>query len=273
MADREPGEVQSAGDRLAGRKVLLVGAGGIGVVVAHRLAHDGARILGTHRQDAEQAVSLGRSLPPGAWLGSVRLDVTVPGDLSEALGEGPGSPGRAAELLGAPDTLVITTGHRHHLEFFTEQDPDMARMIMETELIGPMEVIRRVLPGMRAAGLGRVVVIGSDSGRAGTFGDASSSAARAGLMGLVRSLARETAREDITVNIVSPGPTDTPMLAEMLADEGLTGKVMGGTLRAVPKGRAGRPEEIAEAVAYLVGPASGYTTGQVLSVSGGLTVS
>ncbi len=119
---------------------------------------------------------------------------------------------------------------------------------------------------------GRIVIIGSDSGKAGTLGDATSSAARAGLMGFVRSISRETARKDITINIVSPGPTDTGLLTEMLSGDGLAAKVMGGTLKAIPKGRAATAEEIAEAVAYFLGPHSGFTTGQVLSVSGGLTM-
>lgn len=260
-------------ERMAGRRVLLVGSGAIGTAVAQRLAADGAELVGTYHQDRQRGAQLASQLPQGAWDGEVQLDVTATASLDAALGDGTETTGRVGEQFGAPDTLVITTGHRHKLQMFTEQDPATDRQILETELLGPMDVIRRVLPHMKAQGFGRVVLIGSDSGRAGTLGDAASSAARAGLMGLARSLARETARQDITVNVVSPGPTDTSMLEGMLEAEGLTGKVMSGTIKAVPKGRPADPAEIAEAVAYLVGPVSGFTTGQVLSVSGGLTFS
>lgn len=253
------------------RRVLLVGAGAIGEAVAQRLTAEGAQLAGTFRRNREGILDFANRLPPDAWQGEVELDVTDAASLDAALGDGRDTTGRVGEILGVPDTLVITTGHRHKLQMFTRQDPETDREILETELLGPMEVIRRVLPQMQAQEFGRVVLIGSDSGRAGTLGDGASSAARAGLMGLARSLARETARHDITVNVVSPGPTDTALLGDMLKTEGLTGKVMAGTVKAVPKGRPAQPAEIAEAVAYLVGPFSGFTTGQVLSVSGGLT--
>lgn len=252
----------------AGRRVLLVGTGGIGAAVAARLAAEGARIFGTYRSDHDGAAEVGVRLPAGAWAGSARLDAADPASVDDVAGPG----GSAAAALGGLDTLVVTTGHRHPLAFLAATDPSVIEDIVRTELVGPMLLVRAVLPGMVEAGFGRIVLVGSDSGRAGTLGDAASSSARAGLHGLARSAARETARTDVSINVVSPGPTDTGLLAGMLAAEGLTGKVMSGTVKAVPKGRAARPEEVAAAVAYLASADAGFTTGQVLSVSGGLTM-
>ncbi|GGC99708.1 acetoacetyl-CoA reductase [Tersicoccus solisilvae] len=256
------------GGAFAGRRVLLVGVGGIGTAVAERLAAAGARLVGTHHGAGDTAAAVAARLPDGSWAGAVRLDVTDPADVERVAGTG----GLAPTLLGGLDTLVVTTGHRHPLRLLTDTDDATVGDILDTELRGPMLLVRAVLPGMLAAGFGRIVVIGSDSGRAGTLGDAVSSAARAGLGGLARSVARETARSDVTINVVSPGPTDTPLLAGMLADDGLTGTVMAGTVRAVPKGRPARTAEVAAAVAHLASADAGFTTGQVLSVSGGLTM-
>lgn len=251
-----------------GRKVLLVGTGAIGTAIAERLAGAGARIFGTFHENGEGATAMGDRLPYGSWAGAAPLDASDANSVQQIAG----ADGEAAAALGGIDTLIITTGHRHSLGLLKDTDPELLHDILDTELYGPMLLVRAVLPGMLDKGFGRIVLIGSDSGKAGTMGDAASSAARAGLAGTARSVARETARKDISINVVSPGPTDTPLLAGMLADEGFTGKVMNGTLKAVPKGRPAFAEEIAAAVAHLASDEAGYTTGQVLSVSGGLTM-
>lgn len=258
----------SASGSFSGRKVLLVGTGGIGAAIAQRLAGAGARIFGTHHGNREGAAALEAQLASGSWAGGARLDAADPAAVQEIAGIG----GAAAKVLGGIDTLIVTTGHRHELKVLKDTEPELLREVLDTELYGPMLLVRAVLPMMLEAAFGRIVLIGSDSGKAGTLGDAASSAARAGLAGMARSVARETARSDVSINVVSPGPTDTPLLAELLADEGFSGKVMGGTLKAVPKGRPARVEEVAAAVAHLASPEAGYTTGQVLSVSGGLTM-
>lgn len=252
----------------AGRKVLLVGIGGIGAAIAERLAGAGARIFGTFLGNGEGAAAVGHGLPSGSWAGAAQLDASDANSVQQIAR----ADGVAAAALGGIDTLIVTTGHRHALKLLKDTEPDTLHKILDTELYGPMLLVRAVLPGMLEAGFGRIVLIGSDSGKAGTLGDAASSAARAGLAGMARSVARETARTDVSINVVSPGPTDTPLLAGMLADEGFSGKVMNGTLKAVPKGRPARAEEIAAAVAHLASAEAGYTTGQVLSVSGGLTM-
>lgn len=267
-ADQIDQRVPQVGTELEGRRVLLVGIGGIGAAVAHRLAGRGATVFGTYCSRSGPAEALEASLPEGRWAGAAALDASDADAVAAVAGPG----GAAERAMGGVDTLVVTTGHRHELDFFTSSDPQQTAEVVATELLGPMNLVRAVLPAMQESGFGRIVIVGSDSGKAGTLGDAASSAARAGVAGFSRAVARETARKDITVNVVSPGPTGTEMLAGMLSDEGLAGKVMNGTVKAIPKGRTGEPEEIAEAVAYLVGPHAGFTTGQVLSVSGGLTM-
>lgn len=251
----------------SGRRVLLVGTGGIGGAIADRLAADGQRLFGTYHGNADGSDALGARLPQGTWASHARLDATD----ADAVQAVVSPQGTASAQLGGI-TLVVTTGHRHPLQILAQMDPQIMQVIIRTELLGPALLVRAVLPGMLEAGFGRIVLIGSDSGKAGTPGDAMSSAARAGLYGLAMSVARETARQDVTINVVSPGPTDTGLLAGMLADDGLTGKVMAATVKAIPKGRAAQPREIAAAVAYLASTDAGFTTGQVLSVSGGLTM-
>lgn len=249
-------------------RVLIVGLGGIGTAVARRLAEPGRIIFATYHSNPTSVEELTDQLGTDVVVGSAALDVTDPQSIEAVCARG----GAAEQALGGPvDTVVITTGYRHDLSILTKQDPAEISRIITTELLGPTLVARAVLPTMLDQKFGRLVLIGSDSGKAGTLGDAASSAARAGLMGLVKSLARETSRADVTVNLVSPGPTDSELLDSMLADDGLAGKVMQGTVKAILKGRPADPGEIAEAVAYFVGANSGFTTGQTLSVSGGLT--
>src|SRR4029077_6383502 len=130
---------------------------------------------------------------------------------------------------------------------------------------------RAVLEGMATRGAGRIVSIASDAGRVGAAGEAVYSGCKAGIIGFSKSLAREVARHGITVNAVCPGPTDTALLASVM--EGERGaKILAGMQRAIPLGRLGRPEDVAGAVAYLVSAEAAYVTGQVLSVSGGLSM-
>lgn len=256
-------------ESFSSRRVLVIGVGGIGQAVADRLASSGAQVFGTfHHNPASGSGSEGGGYS-GSLLGAAACDVTEASSVQAVAGPG----GAAEAALGAPpDIVVVTSGHRHAFGMLTDLDPSEIHDIVHTELLGPLHVVRSVLPGMKEVGFGRIVLIGSDSGKAGTLGDAASSAARAGLLGLARSVARETALMDITINVVSAGPTDTGLFAGMLDSSGLTGKVMRATLKAVPKARPGSPAEVAEAVVYFAGPQSGFTTGQVLSVSGGLTM-
>ena len=157
-----------------------------------------------------------------------------------------------------------------------ETTEEWTREIVTVERLGVLTVARHVLPHLRAAGAaGRrasLVVVSSDSAKAGSFGDAVSSAARAGVLGMVRSVARENAVVPMTVNAVCPGPTDTAMYRELADAQGLTGKVFSGMTRGIPARRLGTPEEVAATIHFLLCPGTAYITGQAISVSGGLTM-
>lgn len=243
---------------------LVIGSGGIGSQVCRDLAVEGHRVRSTYHRSAEAAEALHRELGEVS-AGCGPLDATDPASCAEAVEQ-------ARQELGAIDILVITTGHRHAFAPFAQMPSQTCTEILAHELSGVMNVLREVLPLQQEAGFGRMVIVASDSGKAGSLGDAVSSAARGGVISLTRSLARETAAQDITVNAVCPGPTDTDLLESMLADDGMTGKVMNGMLRAIPKRRAGSVEEVSSAVVYLTSRPAGYITGQALSVSGGLTM-
>lgn len=116
------------------------------------------------------------------------------------------------------------------------------------------------------------LVVASDSAKAGSMGDAASSAARSGVLGMVKSVARENATVPLTVNAVCPGPTDTEMYRHAAETEGLTGKVFSGMAKGIPARRLGQPQEVGATVAFLLSEGSAYITGQAISVSGGLTM-
>jgi 2-hydroxycyclohexanecarboxyl-CoA dehydrogenase len=129
-----------------------------------------------------------------------------------------------------------------------------------------MHLSQALLAPMRERGSGSIVNIASDAGRVGSLGETVYSAAKAGLIGFTKSLARETARYGIRVNCVCPGPTDTALMAAV------PDKVKEALIKAIPLRRLARPEEVADAVLYFAGADASYVTGQVISVSGGLTM-
>jgi 2-hydroxycyclohexanecarboxyl-CoA dehydrogenase len=137
--------------------------------------------------------------------------------------------------------------------------------IIAINLGGPVHLTQALLPPMIAAGKGKIVNIASDAGRVGSGGETVYAAAKGGVIAFTKSLAREVARYSINVNCVCPGPTDTPMLATRGE------KLREAFLKAIPFHRFAKPEEIADAILFFASDRSNYVTGQVLSVSGGLT--
>lgn len=179
----------------------------------------------------------------------------------------------ALEHFGHIDVLVNTQGAIHQLALFHEEPLADMRRTVEIELMSVIHACRAVIPAMIKQRGGRIVTIGSDSGKVGSTAEAVSAACRGGVIALSKSLARELARHDITVNVVCPGPTETSLLDQMRNAPGLTGKLMDAMVRAIPMRRPGRPEEVADAAVFLASPQASYITGQALSVSGGLTMS
>jgi 2-hydroxycyclohexanecarboxyl-CoA dehydrogenase len=172
--------------------------------------------------------------------------------------------------LGPVEALVNNAGW-DVLARFVEGPPELWDRVIAINLRGVLNATHAVLPGMIARGRGRVVSIASDAGRVGSSGEAVYSACKAGVIGFSKALAREVARAGITVNCVCPGPTETALLASVMAGE-QGEKVLAGMRRTIPLGRLGQPEDVAPAVVYLLSDGAAYVTGQVLSVSGGLTM-
>jgi 2-hydroxycyclohexanecarboxyl-CoA dehydrogenase len=172
--------------------------------------------------------------------------------------------------LGPVDVLVNNAGWER-MALFVESDPALWDRLIAVNFRGALNVTHTVLPGMIERKRGRVVTIASDAGRVGSTGEAVYSGCKAGLIGFSKALAREVARHGVTVNVVCPGPADTQLLADVMAGE-RGQKILAAMQRAIPMGRLAKPEDVAGAVAYLVSEEAGYVTGQVLSVSGGLTM-
>ncbi|OZE87970.1 NAD(P)-dependent oxidoreductase [Rhodococcus sp. 15-2388-1-1a] len=178
----------------------------------------------------------------------------------------------AVEAVGHLDTVVSTVGWTAITKFLDES-PDYWRRIIDVNLMSAIYLSAAAGRVMKDSG-GSIVLTSSEAGTVGTSGEAVYSAAKAGIIALVKSLAREWARFGIRVNAVAPGITATPLLEEqgLVSGDGADGGVLGSILRGVPMRRAGEPSEIAAAIAYLAGDGASYVTGQTLCVGGGLTM-
>jgi 2-hydroxycyclohexanecarboxyl-CoA dehydrogenase len=241
--------------RLEGRKALVTGgASGIGAAIALRLAAEGAEVwVG----DIDTA---GAERVAGEANGhAVELDVT---SLESARG--------AVEAAGGTLDVLVNNAGTDEFGFFTYTTPEQWQKVLDINLGGVINCTSAALPGMQAAKYGRIVNISSEAGRVGSKGSAVYSAAKAGIVGFTKAIAREDARYGITVNAIAPGPIETPLL--MGAKEfGEIGEKVIETMKASTQmGRLGQPEEVAAAVAFLASDDASYVTGETLGVSGGL---
>ena len=250
-------------DRLQDRVVFVTGAGrGIGRAIAERLASEGARVAVTDIDPATAAATaeeLGERYA-GSCIG-LEVDVSSKASVVAGVAE-------TERRLGPIDVLVNNAGW-DKVEPFLESSEETWERVIAINLMGPLHCFKTVLPGMVERGSGSIVSISSDAGRNGSSGEAVYSAAKAGIIGISKTLAREMARHNINVNVVCPGPTETQLLEEVT---GGRPKLREAFTRAVPFRRLGQPEDIAGVVAFLASDDASYMTGQTLSVSGGLTM-
>ncbi len=236
---------------------IVTGAGqGIGKAIAERLAADGATVVVTDINDVsakETADALGN--------GSIglRTDVTDRDSVNEMVAS-------VKAQFGRIDVLVNNAGW-DKAEPFLDSEPETWDRVIAINLYGVLNTSKAVLPIMAEQGSGRVVNLGSDAGRAGSSGEAVYSAAKGGVIAFTKATAREMARNQVSINCVCPGPTDTALFASMGGD-----KLREALTRAIPFRRLGQPEDIANAVAFLASDEAAFITGQTVSVSGGLTM-
>jgi 3-oxoacyl-[acyl-carrier protein] reductase len=241
---------------LTGKCALVTGAsGGIGAAVARALHGAGATVGLSGTREAPLA-ALAADLGARAHL--------LPCDLSDPEAVG-GLIGRAAEAMGAVDILVNNAGITRDALFMRMSDEDWAAVI-EVNLTATMRLCRGAVRGMMKARWGRIINISSVVGATGNPGQANYAAAKAGMVGMTKSIAHEVASRGITANCVAPGFITTAMTDK------LTEAQKAAILGAVPAGRMGTPEEIAAAVLYLASPEAGYVTGATLHVNGGMAM-
>jgi 2-hydroxycyclohexanecarboxyl-CoA dehydrogenase len=246
---------------LEGRRTLITGAAsGIGSATARRLADEGAVvcILDLDGDGAEQMAATLRSA--GAEAYSFAVDIVDATAVAAAIA--------SFESEAGPVEALINNAGWDIAGNFVDSDPAMWRKVIDINLYGPLNVTRAVLPGMIEREAGRIVSLASDAGRVGSSGEAVYAACKGGIISFSKSVAREVARHGITLNVVSPGPSDTPLFARF--DE--SGKLAAALERAIPMRRLGQPEDYPGLVAFLISDDAGFITGQTVSVSGGLTM-
>lgn len=247
--------------RFDGRVALVTGAAsGIGLEVAQGLAQAGATLALLDLPGPGLEASA-RGLASDAGV------ILLPSDVTN-LAAVRASVKKAAAEAGGLD-VVITCAGRAITGPFAESDPSSWRDLLEVNLLGTMNVCYAAIPYLLERGRGRIITIASDAARVGSAGEAAYSAAKGGVISFTKSLARELARHNVTVNCVSPGPTDTPMLRAVTSgDEAVLEKLV----RATPLRRLGTAKDVASAVLFLASDDASHITGQVLSVSGGITM-
>jgi 2-hydroxycyclohexanecarboxyl-CoA dehydrogenase len=243
-------------EALVDKKVVVVtgGAQGIGLAICRRAAETGAAvaIIDLDGQRAKQAAeSVG-----GTAIG-YSADVTDYGQLSEVAQ-------RVATDLGVPTALVANVGWTPD-RYFLENTLEEQERIIAVNYTGSLHSTRLFLPGMIEAGHGRIVYISSDAARAGVAREAVYAGAKAALIGFAKSLAVEVGRSGVTVNVVCPGSTDTPLLRAMFTEEQIQKRI-----RIHPMRRLARPEDVAAVVSFFISEEAGFVNGQVISASGGM---
>lgn len=239
--------------------IVTGGSRGIGRAVAVRLAKDGMNLVINYRGNsaaAEETERICREL--GAEVLLVQGDVSRAEDCEKLAAQ-------AKEAFGRVDVLVNNAGITRDglLARMTEED---FRAVLDVNLVGPWNMIKAVNRIMMKQRYGRIVNLSSVTGLMGNMGQTNYAAAKAGILGMTKSYAREVASRGITVNAVAPGFIDTDMTEAM--PEGAKDKIITG----IPMGRTGKPEDVAEAVAFLASEQAGYITGEVLRVDGGMAM-
>lgn len=238
--------------------VITGAASGIGLATAKRFAGAGAHVIlaDISEEKGEQEAENLRAHGLSAKFN--RMDITDSASISDFREQ--------ALAWRSRIDIIINVAGWGKIEPFVKNSEDFQRRIIDLNLMGPILVTKALLDGMIEREYGKVVNVSSDAGRVGSLGETAYSAAKGGVIAFTKSLAREMARFNINVNCICPGPTETPLLA------GEPEKFLEAFKRATPMRRFGKPGEVADAIHFLASDRASFITGQVMSVSGGLTM-
>jgi 2-hydroxycyclohexanecarboxyl-CoA dehydrogenase len=238
--------------------VVTGAASGIGQATAETLAQAGARVIIADIADEKGEAAAAAIRQKGLQADFIHLDITDDASIASFT--------QAVEgKAGAVDIIVNGAGWGQ-IKPFWEMPFDVWNKIVALNFVGPMKLVKAFLPKMMERNSGKIVNVGSDAGRVGSMGETVYAGAKGGIIAFSKSLAREVARYKINVNCVCPGPTETPLLFAVPE------KHLEAFKRAIPFRRFAKPHEVADAILFFASSRSDYITGQVLSVSGGLTM-
>ena len=251
---------------LEGKVVVVTGgAGGIGEAVCRRFAEEGS-ILAVFDLNAVAAASTAAAIrAAGGQAQDYPVDISDQARVLAAVAE-------VERDLGPIDVLVNNAGWDHAANFL-ETDKALWEKIVGINLYGALHMHHAVLKGMNARARGRIVNVASDAGRVGSSGESVYSFCKGGLIAFSKTLARELAKQQINVNVVCPGPTDTALFRDFCGEGEYGDKLRNALTRSIPFGRLGQPGDLPGAICFLASDDAAFITGQVLSVSGGLTMS
>ena len=237
--------------------VVTGGASGIGLATATGLAQSGATVY-IGDIDEENGRAAANAIGKHGNAAFLRLDVTNDQSIADAV--------RDVQANHPRIDILVNVAGWSKVERFVDTTPELWKRLIDLNYVGTLKVTHAFLAQLTARPAGKIVNVASDAGRVGSGGEAVYSGAKGAVIAFTKALARETARYATNVNCVCPGPTDTPLLAS------IPEKQREALLRAIPFRRFGKPSEVADAILFFASSCSDYLTGQVLSVSGGLTM-
>ncbi len=246
------------------RAVVTGGGGGIGSAICRRFAEEGVTVaVFDIAEDAARrtAESCGEFGPAGV---AYAVDITDSAAVFAAVAD--------FEQTSGPIDILVNNAGWDVASPFVESNPADWERVIAINFVAPLHLHLAIVPGMKERGHGRIINIGSDAARVGSSNQAVYSACKGAIVSFSKALARELASRQIPVNVVCPGPTDTAFFADFA--DGIEGgeKLRSALERAIPFRRLGQPDDVAPTVVFLASEEAGFITGQVISVSGGLTM-
>ncbi|VVD87842.1 2-hydroxycyclohexanecarboxyl-CoA dehydrogenase [Pandoraea communis] len=251
--------------RFKGKTVIVTGGGGgIGGATCRRLGGEGAAVAVFDRDLAAAQRIAGEIVEAGGQAQAFACDITVREQVDSAVA--------AVSHAFGPVSVLVNNAGWDIFKPFTKTAPAEWERLIAINLVGALHMHHAVLPEMVARRSGRIVNIASDAARVGSSGEAVYAACKGGIVAFSKTIAREHARHGITVNVVCPGPTDTALFADYKEGAGNPEKLVEAFTKAIPLGRIGQASDLPGAIAFFASDDAAFVTGQVLSVSGGLTM-